>query len=211
MKGRWKYHFKNDNPVILELACGKGEYTVGLAKIYPSKNYIGVDIKGNRLWAGAKKSIDEGIPNAAFLRTQIDKIHTYFDAGEVEEIWIPFPDPQLRASKARKRLTHPKFLRLYKQFLQQGGRIHLKTDSPELYFFTRKVIEHYKLTTISDIPDLNVHADLPPQLKISTYYEGLDIARSNKVSYLCFTLPGVFPEGDDLFNELIKCEEFKNQ
>src|SRR5436190_23323744 len=111
MQGQWKYFFKNQNPITLELACGKGEYTVGLAKIYPDKNYIGVDIKGNRLWVGAKKCIDEKILNAAFLRIEIEKINSYFNTDEVDEIWITFPDPQLRKSKAKKRLTHPKFLR----------------------------------------------------------------------------------------------------
>src|SRR4029079_5198604 len=134
--------------------CGKGEYTVGLAKMYPAKNYIGVDIKGNRLWVGAKKCLDEKISNAAFLRTEIDKINTYFNAGEVDEIWITFPDPQLRKSKAKKRLTHPKFLRLYKEFIQPNGLIHLKTDSPDLYEFTKQVIGMYGCLVHKDYDDV---------------------------------------------------------
>ena len=210
MKGKWQHFFKNNNPVILELACGKGEYTVGLAKIYPDKNFIGVDIKGNRLWAGAKKCIEENIPNAAFLRTQIDKINNYFKAAEVHEIWITFPDPQLRKSKAKKRLTHPKFLRLYKEILQPGGYIHLKTDSPDLYQFTRNVIDHYGLIIISDKKDLYKIENLQPELRIQTWYEGMDIAKSNTVFYLCFTLPEVFADNDQMFAEFLKSEELIN-
>jgi tRNA (guanine-N7-)-methyltransferase len=207
MQGRWTYFFKNENPIILELACGKGEYTVGLAKMYPAKNYIGVDIKGNRLWVGAKKCLDEKISNAAFLRTEIDKINIYFNAGEVDEIWITFPDPQLRKSKAKKRLTHPKFLRLYKQFLQPGGSIHLKTDSPDLYYFTKMVIDHYELTLISDIKDLHENENVLPELKIKTHYEGLDIAKSKAVLYLCFTLPELLNANDEVFNTFLKNED----
>ena len=204
MHGQWKHFFKNQNPITLELACGKGEYTVGLAKVYPDKNYIGVDIKGNRLWVGAKKCIDEKITNAAFLRTEIDKINSYFNAGEVDEIWITFPDPQLRKSKAKKRLTHPKFLRLYKQFLRLGGYIHLKTDSPDLYYFTKMVIDHYELTIIADIKDLHKNKNLPPELKIQTHYESLDIAGSNAIFYLCFVLPEMLNGNDETLNELLK-------
>jgi tRNA (guanine-N7-)-methyltransferase len=115
MQGEWKLFFKNTNPVVLELACGRGEYTVGLSKLFPHKNFIGVDIKGNRLYIGAKKCLEQRLNNAAFLRTQIAMLPKYFSAIEVNEIWITFPDPQLRTSKAKKRLTHPQFLRLYKQ------------------------------------------------------------------------------------------------
>ena len=204
IKGKWKYFFTNDNPLILELACGKGEYTVGLARNNPEKNYIGVDIKGNRLYVGAKICLDEKISNAAFLRIQIDKIDEYFNTEEVSEIWITFPDPQLRRSKAKKRLTHPKFLRLYKKILTTGGCIHLKTDSPDLYYFTKLVIDHYHLNIISDINDVykreNTHADL----KIQTYYERLDIAKSNTIFYLCFTLPEMLTDNDEKFYELLK-------
>ena len=210
MQGKWKHFFKNNNPLVLELACGKGEYTVGLAKIYPGKNYIGVDIKGNRLWAGAKKCIEENIPNAVFLRTQIDKINNYFGACEVDEIWITFPDPQLRKSKAKKRLTHPKFLRLYKEILQPGGYLHLKTDSPDLYQFTKNVIDHYELITISDIKDLDKIENLKPELKIQTWYEGMDIAKSDTVFYLCFTLPEMLADNDETFAEFLKAEDLIN-
>ena len=121
MDGKWQEFFKNDHPITLELACGKGEYTVGLATMYRDRNFIGVDLKGNRIYIGAKKSLEEGLGNAAFLRTQIEQINAYFGPAEVAEIWLTFPDPQLRISKAKKRLTHPKFLRLYQRLLVPGG------------------------------------------------------------------------------------------
>lgn len=202
MQEKWKDFFKNDHPVVLELACGKGEYTVGLAELFPAKNFVGVDIKGNRLWAGAKFALDKKITNAAFLRTQIDKINQYFYKNEVEEIWITFPDPYLRKSKARKRLTHPKFLRLYKQFLTPNGLIHLKTDSPDLYLFTKTVIDLYGLTIISDINNLYKNDHIKEELKIKTHYESLDIANSNNVFYLCFTLPEIISNSDEKLNAI---------
>src|SRR5690349_14944508 len=129
MPGKWHSFFNNQNPITLELACGKGEYAVGLGRLFPEKNFIGIDIKGNRIWKGAKTALTEGLNNVAFLRTQIDQITDYFGKDEVCEIWITFPDPQLRLSKIKKRLTHPRFLRSYQQFLEAKGSIHLKTDS----------------------------------------------------------------------------------
>ncbi len=202
--GKWEEHFKNHHPLILELACGKGEYAIGLAQLYPDKNFIGVDIKGNRIWAGAKFSIENNLPNVAFLRTQIHKIDSYFTQNEAEEIWITFPDPQLRISKANKRLTHPRFLRLYNHFLIRGGKIHLKTDSPELYNFTKKVIEIYKLTLISDVNNLHKLENISPELKIVTHYERLDIANSNSVFYVCFSLPEKIIDSDEELNHILK-------
>lgn len=204
MKGKWNNFFKNNNPVILELACGKGEYTIGLARMYSQKNYIGVDIKGNRLWVGAKFALSHHLSNVAFLRTQIDKINSYFSANEVDEIWITFPDPQLRLSKAKKRLTHPNFLRLYGQFLKSGGKIHLKTDSPDLYNFTKLVIKMYDLQLVSDIDNINLLEDISDELKIKTHYEGLDIAQSNCIFYICFTLPEDLPDNDEALTLLLK-------
>ena len=138
------FYLKMIHPITLELACGKGEYTIGLAELYPQRNFIGVDLKGNRIWVGAKKALQNNLHNVAFLRTEIDQVNEYFAKNEVAEIWITFPDPQLRLSKAKKRLTHPKFLRLYQQFLVPGGLIHLKTDSPEIISDLPKlVIELY--------------------------------------------------------------------
>ena len=153
--GQWKSFFKNDNPITLELACGKGEYALGLGQLYSQRNFIGVDLKGNRIWVGAKKALQQGLVNIAFLRTQIDQLTDYFTSHEVAEIWITFPDPQLRRSKAKKRLTHPKFLRLYQQFLVPGGLIHLKTDSPDLYHFTRMVITLYDCILHKDVEDVH--------------------------------------------------------
>jgi tRNA (guanine-N7-)-methyltransferase len=189
MAGKWKDFFHNDHPIILELACGKGEYAVGLGRLFPEKNFLGIDLKGNRIWVGARKALQENLVNVGFLRTQIDKIAEYFVPGEVSDIWLTFPDPQLRTSKARKRLTHPKFLRLYQQFLAPGGYIHLKTDSPGLYRFTKWVIDLYKLPLLQDVEDVYAGEVVSSELAIKTYYESLDIAQSNKVHYLQFTLP----------------------
>lgn len=208
MQGKWNEHFKNNNPVILELACGKGEYTVGLAKLFADKNFIGVDLKGNRIYAGAKKCLEEKMANAAFLRTQIAMLPNYFAAGEVSEIWITFPDPQLRTSKAKKRLTHPIFLRYYQKILKPGGLIHLKTDSPDLYGFTKRVMEMYGLTCIADHD--NVYAQTDNEvLKIKTHYESLDIAGSNRIFYLQFTLPAEIPNKDKLLQDMLKETENK--
>ena len=193
MKGKWADFFKNRNPIILELACGKGEYAIGLGALYSHKNFIGVDLKGNRIWVGAKKALQNNLPNVAFLRTQIDHVNEYFSQDEVGELWITFPDPQLRKSKARKRLTHPKFLRLYQQFLVRGGYIHLKTDSPDLYNFTKLVIQMYNCDLHADYEDLYKQENINEELKIKTHYESLDIAESNRIHYLCFSLPGELP------------------
>ena len=189
MQGKWNLFFKNDYPIVLELACGKGEYATGLALLYPKKNFIGVDIKGNRIWVGAKFSLENKLANVAFLRTQIHKIDTYFAANEIDEIWITFPDPQLRISKAKKRLVHPRYLRLYQNILRQSGKIHLKTDSPELYNFTKTVIDLYGLTLIQNLDNVHKNGNISPELGITTHYESLDIAQSKKVFYICFTLP----------------------
>lgn len=203
MPGKWSAHFKNSNPIILELACGRGEYTVGLAKLFKDQNFIGVDIKGNRIYIGAKTCLDEGLSNASFLRTQIGMLQSYFAKNEVKEIWLTFPDPQLRTSRARKRLTHPEFLRLYQQVLAPGGFIHLKTDSPALYHFTKLVIELYNLELVEDLN--NVYAQSNSDvLNIKTHYESLDIAQSNRIFYLKFKLPGELLQRDNELHQLLK-------
>ena len=209
IKGKWRQFFNNDNQIILELACGKGEYAIGIGSIYPNKNFIGVDLKGNRIWVGAKKALQDNLRNVAFLRIQIDQVNEYFDHGEVEEIWITFPDPQLRRSKAKKRLTHPKFLRLYQQFLVPGGYIHLKTDSPDLYHFTKTVIEMYGCVLHDDHNDLYREESIKEELKIKTHYELLDIAGSKRIHYLCFSLPAHLPakEKEEELKERIKDEQ----
>lgn len=204
MKGKWNDFFKNKNPIVLELACGKGEYATGLAQLYPNKNFIGVDIKGNRLWVGAKFALKNNLENVAFLRTQIDLITNYFSGKEVDEIWITFPDPQLRLSKAKKRLTHPRFLRLYQEILKPGGKIHLKTDSPDLYNFTKDVIELYSLQVITDIGNMYQLENLSQELKIKTHYENLDIAKSNCIFYISFSLPTNMSDKDESLIKLLK-------
>ncbi len=207
MKGKWRDFFSNRNPVLLELACGRGEYTIGLAKLFPQQNFIGVDVKGNRMFIGAKKCLAENITNAGFLRTQIEKLTDYFACGEVDEIWITFPDPQLRISKAKKRLTHPRFLRLYQPILKPGGFIHLKTDSPDLYLFTKRVASLYDLTIIEDSDNIYSEAFIKEELKIKTHYESLDIAQSKKIHYLKFTLPVVIKDIDEHLQEILNNEE----
>jgi tRNA (guanine-N7-)-methyltransferase len=208
MAGNWKKFFGNQKDITLELACGKGEYALGLAQLYPDQNFIGVDLKGNRLWVGAKKALAQQLPNAAFLRIQIDQIASYFSPGEVNSLWITFPDPQLRLSKAKKRLTHPKFLRLYQQLLVPGALIHLKTDSPDLYQFTKLVIDLYGCILHKDEPDVFRQIEVPAELRIKTHYESLDIAGSNRIHYLCFSLPAELPgkEKDETLKQLLQTE-----
>jgi tRNA (guanine-N7-)-methyltransferase len=206
--GKWRDIFKNHNEITLELACGKGEYAVSLANLYTHKNFIGVDIKGNRLWVGAKKALDQELKNVAFLRTQIERIDEFFGEGEVSEIWITFPDPQLRISKAKKRLTHPRFLRLYNKILSKDGVIHLKTDSPDLYDFTKTVIKIFECELLSDIEDVYSEAYISEELNIKTYYESLDIAKSDRVHYLSFRLNNFLPvEKDEILKQAISENE----
>jgi tRNA (guanine-N7-)-methyltransferase len=209
MAGKWPAFFGNKNPITLELACGKGEYAVGLGQLYPNRNFIGIDLKGNRIWVGAKKALQLNLTNVAFLRTEIDQVADYFSSNEVAEIWITFPDPQLRLSKAKKRLTHPKFLRLYKQFLLPGGFIHLKTDSPALYHFTKTVIEMYGCPLYKDDDNVFASENVSDELKIKTHYESLDIAGSNRIHYLCFSLPDELgdKEKDTILKEKIATYE----
>jgi tRNA (guanine-N7-)-methyltransferase len=189
MAGTWKDFFKNDHELTLELACGRGEYTVGLSALYPDRNFIGVDIKGNRMYSGALICLENHLHNAAFLRVQIDKIDQYFQAHEVSEIWITFPDPHLRTSRAKKRLTHPRFLRLYQSILKPNGIVHLKTDSPFLYRFTQLVAGLYNLDVEDQTEDLYARDQNPKELFIKTHYEKLDIAESKQVYYIRFRLP----------------------
>lgn len=186
-KGTWnKEIFQNENPVVLELACGKGEYSVGLGRLYPQKNFIGFDIKGNRMWVGATKAKKEGLQNIRFFRAYIDHLDQFFSEDEVDEIWIIFPDPQLK--KDRKKLTSPKFLELYKPLLKSGATINLKTDSPELYEFTKEVILENKLTIHREIADVYKECPNDPELSIQTYYEGLHLKKGRSIQFLSFSL-----------------------
>lgn len=187
LKGNWKRDFfKNDNPIVLELGCGKGEYAVGLARRFPGKNYIGVDIKGARMWTGAKAAVKEGISNVAFLRTNIELIDRFFEAGEVSEIWITFPDPQMK--KVRKRLTSTRFLELYRNILVAYGIVHLKTDSPFLYTYTDALVKLNELPTEINTADL-YHSDVVDDiLEIKTFYEQQWLDRGLTIKYIKFHL-----------------------
>jgi tRNA (guanine-N7-)-methyltransferase len=185
-KGSWNKKFGNTNPIVLELGCGKGEYTVALSRKYPDKNFIGVDIKGARMWHGAKTIATEKTPNAAFLRIRIEFIDNFFDRNEVDEIWITFPDPQI--SKPRKRLTSPLFLERYRNFLKDGGIIHLKTDSRMLHDYTLNVIRENKFTQLSSSTDIAVQNPDDELLGIKTFYETQYQAKGIPVTYLKFKI-----------------------
>ncbi len=187
LRGQWgKEYFHNDNPIVLELGCGKGEYAVGLAQKFPDKNFIGIDIKGARMWTGACRAEDMGLKNVAFLRTNIELLPHFFGADEVSEIWITFPDPQMK--KERKRLTSTRFLELYREVLIPNGTIHLKTDSPFLYTYTHLLTELNKLETIVDTDDL-YHSDIVTDiLEIRTFYEQQWLDRGLTIKYISFKL-----------------------
>ena len=192
LKASWKKEiFKNDNPIVLELGCGKGEYTVGLARSFPHYNFIGVDIKGARLWRGAKTINDEEITNAAFLRTRIEFISNCFDKNEVDEIWLTFPDPQLKNRRRKKRLCSSEFLGLYQKFLKNNGIIHLKTDSPELYHYALGLARENDLEVILNTENLYNTVSLDEILGIRTFYEQQFIQEGKNIFYLKFRLPSL--------------------
>ncbi len=192
MKGHWReQYFHNDNPIVLELGCGRGEYTVGLARLFPNVNFIGVDIKGARMWTGAKAALAEGLSNVAFLRTSIEIIDRFFGPDEVQEIWLTFSDPQMK--NPRKRLTSTFFMERYRHFLTDGGLVHLKTDSNFLFTYTRYMVEHNHLPV--DFITEDLYHDTPkalagsPLLTIQTYYEGMWMERGLNIRYMRFHLP----------------------
>jgi len=187
LKGQWNSYFQNQHPLLLELACGKADYCIGLARLHPDKNYIGVDVKGNRLWRGAKTALEEQLHHCAFLRIQIDHLEDYFAPGEVEEIWITFADPQ--PGKPRKRLTHPIFLERYRKVLKPGGRIHLKTDSELLFESTLEVLAELNIEPQRIVRDVYVHGTPEPELAIQTFYERMWLAEGRTIRYLNFKLP----------------------
>jgi tRNA (guanine-N7-)-methyltransferase len=188
LKGNWSnMHFKNEAPLVLELACGKGEYTVNLAQLFPHKNFIGIDYKGNRIWRGAKTAMEEGIDNVAFLRIQIEHILDYFDTAEVSEIWITFPDPQPQISREKKRLTAPRFLEKYKVILQETAPINLKTDNDDFYAFTLDTIDQLGLKLHVRTEDL-YRSDLVDEvLSIKTYYEKKYLTHNKNINYVRFS------------------------
>jgi tRNA (guanine-N7-)-methyltransferase len=189
LKGKWKSDFfNNENKIILELGCGRGEYTTGLAMRFPENNYIGVDIKGARLWKGAKTGTENNILNAGFLRTRIEFIHSFFAEDEVDEIWLTFPDPFPKIRDANKRLSGPHFLNLYRLFLKNNGIIHLKTDNLNLFQYTHNLVKFNNLEVISVLRDLSLTDHADEILKIETHYEKLFSRNGLKINYLSFRL-----------------------
>ncbi len=187
LKGNWKSYFGNDNPIVLELGCGKGEYTVELARRFKNKNFVGIDIKGARFWRGAKTSLEEGLENAAFLRTQIELIDHLFAENEVEEIWITFPDPQIKYKRTKHRLTNPSFLLKYQKILQPGGYINLKTDSEFLHGYTLGLLEGLGMEVVYSNHDVYKNEGSPEEvLKIQTFYENQYLENGKPITYIKF-------------------------
>jgi len=188
LKGKWKSDvFKNENPITVELACGKGEYTVGLAQRFPDRNFIGIDVKGNRIWKGAKYALENDISNVAFHRLMIGNIEEYFDKGEIDEFWITFPDPQ--HAKKRKRLTNGMFLDRYRNISKDGAIMNLKSDSTRFYEFTKEVIAEQKLEVLADSDDIYAWDEIPEHLaNIQTYYENMWLEQGKKIKFLRYVL-----------------------
>ncbi len=191
LKGKWAIDvFKNSNPIVLELGCGRGEYTVGLAQKYPGRNFIGIDLKGARIWRGAKTACEDNILNAAFLRTRLEYLKNCFEKDEVSEIWITFPDPHLKTKKEKRRLTSAFFLEMYRHILQPDGLIHLKTDNHYLYTFTLKVIQEGRHHLIFETPDLYSDSCEEEAKDFQTFYENIFLNENMKIKYIKFSLNG---------------------
>lgn len=190
LRGKWHEFFGNTNPITLELGCGKGEYAVGLARRFPEKNFIGIDIKGARMWTGAKQAETLNLKNVAFLRTDIELLSRFFVPGEVSEIWITFPDPQMQ--KPRKRLTATRMLSLYASVIKPSGVINLKTDSPFLFAYTSMLLSHNGISPLAETDDLynnKNNKDFPQALtEIQTHYEQQWLARGLSIKYISFSL-----------------------
>lgn len=188
-RGRWAEFFGNSNPIVLELGCGKGEYTLELARRNPGTNYLGVDIKGARIWRGAKTALEEPLPNAAFLRTHIELIDRVFAPGEVAEIWITFPDPQIKFKRTKHRMTNPEFLRRYRAVLQPGGRVHLKTDSEYMHGYTLGLLQGLGIPVHYANHTIYTNSGAPAEATdIQTFYEKQYLEKGKAITYLAFSL-----------------------
>lgn len=188
LKGKWNLQqFENKHPLVLELGCGKGEYTVEMARFFPEKNFIGIDYKGNRIWRGAKTALEEAVTNVAFLRIQIEDIEAYFEPEEVSEIWITFPDPQPQRSREKKRLTSPRFLVNYRNILMPGGFVHLKTDDDNFYAYTLATIAKHNLKLHIATNNLYQSEYADQILSIKTYYEKKYLKNNKNINYLKFS------------------------
>jgi len=188
IKGQWAAHFGNDKPIVVELGCGRGEYSVGLGAAYPEKNFIGVDIKGSRIWKGSSQAIARGLHNVAFLRTVIQNLDTFFAPQEISEIWITFPDPRPRGRDERRRLTSLRFLQLYFDLLKPGGIVHLKTDSTGLFRYTLEVLEAVGVANLIHTETLYQSEWANDHLGIRTHYEGIWEAKGESIKYLRFSI-----------------------
>lgn len=187
LKGKWKTHFKNDNPIVLELGCGKGEYTVGLAKRFPKKNFIGIDIKGARFWKGAKIAIEENLPNVTFIRTQIELVDYIFGEQEVSEIWITFPDPQIKYKRTKHRMTNQEFLKRYKRVLEPNGTVNLKTDSEFMHGYTLGLLHGMDLEVLYANHDVYKNEGSPKEvLEIQTFYENQYLEKGKPITFIRF-------------------------
>ncbi|WP_339836601.1 tRNA (guanosine(46)-N7)-methyltransferase TrmB [uncultured Maribacter sp.] len=187
LRGKWNTHFKNDNPIVLELGCGKGEYTVGLAKKFPNKNFIGIDIKGARFWKGAKIAIEENLPNVTFIRTQIELVDHIFGEQEVSEIWITFPDPQIKYKRTKHRMTNQEFLKRYRKVLKPDGTVNLKTDSEFMHGYTLGLLHGLGLEVLYANHDVYKNEGSPKEvLEIQTFYENQYLEKGKPITFIRF-------------------------
>ncbi len=188
IKGHWRtLYFGNEHPLVLELGCGRGEYSIGMARLHPERNFVGVDIKGDRIWKGGKTADRENLTNVAFLRTQVQLLDQFFEPGEADEIWLTFPDPRPKKRDIKRRMTHPRFLEIYRRILKPGGRVHLKTDNDILFDYTLETVDRMEgIGQLQHSHDLYQSDLINPLLEIRTHYEELFSEQGFRIKYLTF-------------------------